>query len=152
MSQYAYFSLRSVETTAAEMASHLGLPPDEVMVLGSIMAEPPRPACHAWKIACRTGGMRVDDQVVEVLDRMRPVAARVRDLVDGGEIVAELIIVRYFDDEDGEEEDVPEPVHEDGHVLEKLPGQHHLLGWALEREYLELVVAMGADIDADEYG
>lgn len=118
MSQYVYFSLRSDDTTAAEISSHLGLELDEVMVRGSRIADPPRPACHAWNISCRTRGLRVDDQITEVLDRIKPVAARVRALVDGGEIVAELQIVRYFNDEDGEEEEFPDPIEEDGHVFE----------------------------------
>lgn len=152
MSQYVQLSLRSEDTTAAEISSQLGLEPDEVMVRGSRSADPPRPASHAWKISCRTRGLRVDDQITQVLDRIKPVAARVRALVDGGNIVAELQIVRYFNDEDGEAEDLADPIEEDGHVFEKIPGQHQMLGWALDREQLELLVAMGADIDADEYG
>ncbi len=68
-------------------------------------------------------------------------------------MTAHLQIVRYFNDEDGEEEFFDDPITtDDGHVLEKLPGQHQLLGWQLEREQLGLLVSMGAYIDADEYG
>lgn len=153
MSQYVYFALTSKETTAAEIATHLGLEADQVMVRGSESADPPRPGRHWWQITCETPGLRLDEQIPEVLDRIAPVADRVRALVDTGNVTAHLQIVRYFNDEDGEEETFDDPITTaDGHVMEKIPGQHQLLGWGMEREQLELIVSMGAYIDADEYG
>ncbi|WP_202033294.1 DUF4279 domain-containing protein [Nocardioides sp. WS12] len=153
MSQYVYFALGSDETTAAEISAHLGVEPDEVKVQGSDSTDPLRPANHGWKISCETPGLRLDEQISEVLDRIAPAADRVRALVEGGGVNAHLQIVRYFNDEDGEEESLGEPImDDDGHEWEKMAGQHQLLGWSMEREQLALLVAMGADIDADEYG
>lgn len=151
MSQYAYFSLTSDEVTAAEISAELGLEADEVRVRGSRTVDPARPACHAWLIYSRRPGLPLDDHITEVLDRIRPVAAVVRALVNGGRVEADLQIVRYFNDQDGQD-DLPDPWEEDGHTYEKLPGQHHMLGWFIQREQLELLVRMGAAIDADEYG
>jgi hypothetical protein len=36
--------------------------------------------------------------------------------------------------------------------LQKLPGQHQLLGWHLDRDAVRLLARVGAEIDADEYG
>ncbi|MFC7502821.1 DUF4279 domain-containing protein [Nocardioides sp. CPCC 206347] len=153
MSQYVYFALGSNETTGAEISAHLGMEPDAVRVQGSDSSDPLRPASHSWKISCETLGLRLDEQISEVLDRIAPVADRVRALVERGDVSACLQVVRYFNDEDGEEESLGEPVtDDDGHEWEKMAGQHQLLGWSMEREQLELLVAMGADIDADEYG
>jgi hypothetical protein len=36
--------------------------------------------------------------------------------------------------------------------LEKLSGQHQLLGWHLDRHVLNFLSEVGAEFDADEYG
>lgn len=60
-----------------------------------------------------------------------------RDEPDDKGRVARLSVVRYLNDEDGEEERV-EPPREG---LRKLEGQHQLLGWAMERDVLEFLLA-----------
>lgn len=153
MSQYVYFALWSKETSAAEVSAHLGVDCDDATVKASDSADPPRPGYHSWKISCETAGSPLDVQISEVLDRITPVADRVQELVETRGVNARLQIVRYFDDEDGEEESLGEPItDDDGHVWEKMPGQHQLLGWQLEPAQLKLLASLGADIDADEYG
>lgn len=73
----------------------------------------------------------MEQQITQLLDRVRPVAARVRELVDSGEASAGLTLIRHFDDDRG----IPEA-----------------LGWWLEPKQVELLAAMSASIQSDEYG
>jgi hypothetical protein len=154
MRQYVYFALFSERMAAAEMTARLLLEPDTISVRASRRAQPPRPVSHAWKIECRARGLGVDEQIGRVLDRLEPGMDRVVALA--GELAAHepetggarLSVVRYFNDEDGEGELVDSPVP----GLTKLPGQHQLLGWNLDRRVLEFLLAVGADLDIDEYG
>jgi hypothetical protein len=117
---------------------------------------------HVWEIACSEGGLTVDAQVGRLVELLLPVepalvllAAELgsdsREVGSDGESRAgcELSIVRYFDDEAGEEE-------EDGRMagsdLVRLPGQHQLLGWHLGADVLTFLVRVGAVLDVDEYG
>ncbi|GAB2801148.1 hypothetical protein GCM10027176_01560 [Actinoallomurus bryophytorum] len=146
--QYAYFALKSAVVPAAEMAERLGMEPDEVSVRGSRIAEPPRPIRHAWKIVCRKPGLAVDEQIGQIMDRLRPCRERIvafsaelraRDPDQAGAV---LEVVRYFD-------------HSGGEALERPrdpADRHRLLGWALDHEVLEFLVATGAHLDVDEYG
>jgi hypothetical protein len=153
ISQYVYFALRSERTTAHEMTAQLGLEPDEIGVRGSRRADPPRPVCHTWKVVCRERGLTVDEQIGRVLNRLEPHADRIAALVtaiDAAEpgITAILQVVRSFNGDDGEEED-PGPT--DGGLV-KLPGQHQLLGWHVDRRVLTFLQRVGAELDVDEYG
>jgi len=57
ISQYAYFGLSSLTTSAAEMTAALGIEPDEISVRASRYGGPkPRPAFHRWEIVCREPG------------------------------------------------------------------------------------------------
>jgi hypothetical protein len=152
--QYVYFALHSSTLPAAEMATRLGLEPDEVSVRGSRTTTPPRPVTHVWKIVCRDRGLTVDEQIDRVMARLRPYRERIAALVqaitaDGFEYDgAVLEVVRHFDDADGEEERLDPPEA----ALQRLAGQHQLLGWSLDREVLEFLLATGAHFDVDEYG
>lgn len=57
-------------------------------------------------------------------------------------------VVRYLAAEDGAEEELSSPDAR----LQKLPGQHHLLSWTVDREVLEFLSAVEATLDVDEYG
>jgi hypothetical protein len=59
-----------------------------------------------------------------------------------------LQLVRHFDDDDGEEEELSVS----DAPLQKLAGQHQLLGWHLDSDVLGFLARVGAEIDADEYG
>jgi hypothetical protein len=43
-------------------------------------------------------------------------------------------------------------VTNEGHVLHRLPGQHHLLGWHRAVEDLAFLASIPADVDVNEYG
>ncbi|ACZ83872.1 DUF4279 domain-containing protein [Streptosporangium roseum] len=153
--QYVYFALKSETMTAAEIATRIGLEPDETMVRGSRTAEPPRPVVHAWKVACHGPGMTLDEMIAHLVDRVEPFSEAIGRLAreldqgrgDDGSC-AVLQVVRYLDDEDGEEEDL-RPPHQG---FEKIAGQHQLLGWHLDRRVLQFLVATRAELDVDEYG
>ncbi|MFI0739465.1 DUF4279 domain-containing protein [Streptomyces sp. NPDC021100] len=139
--QYTYFALFSRHTSADDMAARLGMAPDEVTVRGSRFTEPAVvPVDHSWKVVCRDPGLRVDEQIARVLDRLRPHAHRVSALAreltgTGGGAV--LQVVRYFDDTDP-----AQPVAADS---------PNLFGWHLDRGVLDFLAATGAELDVDEY-
>jgi hypothetical protein len=152
--QFAYFALHSPSVSAEEMTARLGLEPDESSIRGSRTPVPPRPAAHAWMVVCRERGLTVDEQIDQIMRRLRPhrdsIAALSRELAarDPGQAGAVLEVVRDFDDPDGEEEQLSPP----DAYFQKLAGQHQLLGWSLDGEVLEFLVATGAHLDVDEYG
>ena len=148
--QYAYFALFSESMPATEITARLMIEPDKVMIKGSRRAEPPSPVKHAWEVICDDRGMTVDEQVRKVIDRVRPCQAAIAELTREPDALcwAVLEVVRYFDDQTGEEEELSSPDAQ----LQKLRGQHHLLGWHLDREILTFLIAVNAEIDADEYG
>lgn len=155
ISQYVYFALRSETVPATTVAAHVGLQPDAVTVRGTLRAAPPVPVCHSWKIECRQPGLTVNEQIARVLDRIRPVAEPIRSLTAAGSVWAVLEVVRDFDDEgegEGEEEHRDPVVTDDGRVLQRLAGQHQLLGWALEAADLAFLASIPADLGVDEYG
>ena len=154
--QYVYFGLKSEAMSATAMASEIGLEPDQVLIRGSRKEDPPVPRAHAWKLVCEDRGLTVDDQIDDVVRRLLPAKDRILELVrrEHGPVPV-LQVVRYFGDSEGEEDDNPddERVFEGRRViLTKLSGQHHLLGWHLRRDVMELVMELGAEIDFDEYG
>lgn len=150
--QYVYFRLFSEIVTAADITDVLGIHPDTVSVRGSRRANPAVPVTHSWNIQDDERGHTVDDQIEQVIHRLRPIEGKIRELVAGTAVSACLQIVRYFDDEDGEVEILDETVSPAGEVLTKLPGQHQLLGWHLDARTLAFLLNVGAEIDCDEYG
>ncbi|MCP9948405.1 DUF4279 domain-containing protein [Actinomadura madurae] len=153
VSQYVYFALKSTRVPATEISARLGIEADESKVRGSRLARPPRPVAHTWRIVCRRPGLTVDEQIAQVVDRLFEHAERIGALaleLDGageGWPAATLQVVRMFEHPDGEEEDRPAPVG----GLEKLPGQHQLLGWHLDGRVLEFLRLTRAELDIDEY-
>lgn len=138
--QYVYFALFSQHLSAHDMTSQLGVAPDEVAVRGSRFTEPAVvPVDHAWRVACRDPGLRVDEQIARVLDRLQPHTDRIADLArrlagtGGG---AMLHVVRYFNDTDRARAGAVDP---------------DLLGWHLDRKVLDFLSATGAELDVDEY-
>ena len=140
--QYTYFALFSQHTSADEMTSQLGITPDEVSVRGSRFTEPAViPVSHRWKVVCREPDLRVDEQMTRILDRLRPHTDRIAELVgqlssaDGGAV---LQVVRYFNDTDQDESS-------------SQSDPPNLFGWHLERDVLDFLTAVGAELDVDEY-
>lgn len=152
--QYVYFGLFSPSMPAVEMTARLLFEPDEVAVKASRSLDPPRPVSHAWMVVSRQLGLTVDEQLGRIVERLLPVASEIGGLAvqleskDGAQGGARLQVVRYFDVADGEDEGLSSPIE----GLEKLPGQHQLLGWHLDREVLEFIRLTRADLDVDEYG
>ncbi|MCX5117886.1 DUF4279 domain-containing protein [Micromonospora sp. NBC_00362] len=136
--QYVYFSLRSDRLPSREMATRLGMEPDEISVKGSKRENPPVPAVHSWRVVCRDSGLTVDEQIDRIIDRLGPIAdqiaalVRVIDEAEGEGITSTLQVVRYFNDDDGD--------------------QHQRLGWHLDRRALEFLHHTRAELDVDEYG
>ncbi len=127
------------------MTSQLKITPDKVIVRGSRFMEPVVvPVAHRWEIVCREPGLRVDEQITCLLDRLRPHTEPIAELVsrlaiDGGGAV--LQVVRYFNDT------------EQGRSRNR-PGDSdspNLFGWHLDRHVLDFINAVGAEIDVDEY-
>ncbi|MER5204170.1 DUF4279 domain-containing protein [Streptomyces sp. NPDC002825] len=134
--QYVSFALFSRDTSADDMTSQLGIAPDEVSVRGSRLTGPAViPVDHAWIVVCREPGLRVDEQIDRVLDRLQPHTDRVsrlaRQLAAGGG-GSVLNVVRHFNDTGAA--DAPD-----------------LFGWHLDRRVLDFLHATGAELGVDEY-
>ncbi|MEU3118560.1 DUF4279 domain-containing protein [Micromonospora chalcea] len=128
--QYCYFWLDSEAVTAEQITEFLGLEPDRTAAMGSRRTSPRLvPAAHRWEIRCETHG-RIDEHASAVLARIAPAADRVRALVDGGDVDAGLMMVRWFDDPDG---------------------GYNAMGWRLSCEQIQLLARMGASVESDEY-
>lgn len=150
--QYVYFRLASDVVSAAEITEAVGADPDEFSVRGSKRTDPPRPASHSWELHCDQPGLTIDDQIQDVVQRVRPLADKIRELTARTDVVAVIQVVRDFDAEDGEEESHDDLVLPTGERFTTLLGQHQLLGWHLDADTLAFLARVGADIDCDEYG
>jgi hypothetical protein len=74
---------------------------------------------------------------VTVITRLTPYREQITALAaelahEGSGAGVTLNVIRYYDDEDGEEESEREEVLPDGRIFERLPGQHQLLGWEID--------------------
>lgn len=153
ISQYVYFDLSSDTVPAAEITAHLGIEPSEIRVRGAKKTAPrPVPANHSWSVRCREPGLRLDAQTEKVLSQLASSQPKLTSLVARADVTARLVFVRYFDDDEGEEELFDATITEDGELLERLPGQHQLLGWVLDPDQLAFLASIPAAIWADEYG
>jgi hypothetical protein len=85
--------------------------------------------------------LTLDAQIGRVLERIEPLHARLLGLIPGQDVSAQLVIVGDFDDEEGEDELRDVATTEDRKLLEKLPGQHQLLGWLLTSEHHQVRLA-----------
>ncbi|MGW6980434.1 DUF4279 domain-containing protein [Streptomyces sp. NPDC054932] len=139
--QYAYFALFSRHTSADDMTSQLRITPDEVTVRGSRITEPAMvPVDHSWMVVCRDPGLRVDEQITRILDRLQPHTDRISDLTrhlastGGGSV---LNVVRYFNDTDQAQPGAADATN--------------LFGWHLDRKVLNFLSATGAELGVDEY-
>lgn len=150
--QFVGFSLFSTVISAEEIAFRLGIESDHFLVRGSKRSDPPVPVEHVWEVRCDEPGLGIDEQVDRVFQRIRPHADSIRALVATSPVGAVLSIFRDFDADDGEDEVLTESTTPGGGKLTKLAGQHQLLGWHLDAEFLAFLVTVGADIDGDEYG
>ena len=132
------------------MQECLGLVADNVSVRGSKFTDPPVPISN--RVQFKSAGIgRIDDQIDEVFARIRCNQSGFLKLVKEFGCSCSLVIVRYFDDVEGDEE-THDPVVHDNNVIAVIPGQHQLLGWSLNPDVLSFLCKLNASIDADEYG
>jgi hypothetical protein len=131
-----YFAIYSTAMTAAEMASRIGLDPDDTLVKGSRVADPPLPRAHAWQLRPTREDASVAERVDDLLDRLRPLERAISDLIFdlGSDGSAVLQLVRYFNDSDG--------IDTEG---------NRRLGYALDAAAIELLSRLDAVLDVDEY-
>lgn len=143
LTQYVFFAIASVGTTADEITQLLGVEPDEATVRGSLTTSPHIiPFCHCWKIFCCEPGLRVDEQIDLVIGRLRPHMEALTHLTSrlateegpGGAI---LQVVRYLNRHDEQPGGSPDDTN--------------LYGWRLERAVVDFLAATGAELDVDEY-
>ena len=150
MRQYAYFSISSQTMSADQMATRIGLVPDKTTIRGSKRADAIIvPAEHSWCIYAAEQARPVDEQISALLARLRPYQEAIAALV-GGEGSAsrgQLHVVRHFNDPEGEVESLDSRAS----GLEKLPGQHQLLGWHLSHDVMAFLMSVAAELDVDEY-
>lgn len=148
ISQYVCFVISSREISAKDIESRIGIPGGELEEAGSRSDDPMRPSENSWHLYCRDRGIDLGDQVEVLLSQLQPSRVAIRNLVlqDGAETT--LQFVRDFNDEDGEQE-VLSVTHEG---LQKLSGQHQLLGWSLSMDAIDFLHDVRAVVDADEYG
>ncbi|MFB7248905.1 hypothetical protein CW362_31625 [Streptomyces populi] len=137
--QCVYFAISSVGTTADEITQLLGVEPDEVTVRGSLSTSPHIiPFCHVWKVVCSEPGLPVDEQIDQVIGRLRPRMEALTDLTTRlGPGSAILQVNRWFNLHDEQPSGSPDDTN--------------LLGWHLDRAVLDFLAATGADLDVGEY-
>lgn len=148
--QYVCFAIGSEVMTPEQITGEIGLAPDETQVRGAAPQQLPQPVMNTWRLECRRPGLRIDEMISDVVARALPFWEPIRQLVRSPEndVVAWLQMVRRFDVDGGEEERIG--LSAEG--LVKLAEQHQLFGWHLDRELLEFLDDIGAELDADEYG
>lgn len=151
ISQYVYFSLSSDSVTAATITARLDIEPDRISVRGARDAVRVLPRAHRWSVYARRDNRPIDDMITEIVQRLDPVVGDIAALVRELPVHAQLQLVRKFDDPEGDE-DEGTPPQLAARGIEKVDGQHHLLGWHLDRQTLDFIDTVRAELDVDEYG
>jgi hypothetical protein len=146
--QYVYLTVGTSTIAADELERLLQLPGDQKMVAGSKGRRPLRPVEHAWRVVSDAPGLTIDEHIMRLLARLGSAREAIRELATRDDVSVTLQVVRYLNDETGEEEDRT-PAAEG---MERLPGQHQLLGWHLSADVIEFLDDIGAQLDVDEYG
>jgi hypothetical protein len=156
--QEVSFVVQSETISGDEIERRLSLDADKIKVKGSRTTEPLRPRFHSWRITCDEPGLRLDEQVARVVERLRPVRQALEELRNDPQVELALSVFRDFDADDGAEddaEDAPRQVAQRGGQdldLVRLSGQHQLLGWHLDAEVVAFFSTLGCAFDFDEYG
>jgi hypothetical protein len=149
--QYMYFALDSESVTAATITARLGFEPDEILVRGARDAERVIPRVHSWEVQSRLTNRPIDEMITELLAQLAPVEDQIAALVHEMAVQARIQLVRTFNDPEGDEDEgTPPDLAAKG--WEKLGGQHHLLGWHVDRQALDFLQKTHAELDVDEYG
>jgi hypothetical protein len=128
----AYFAVYSETVSAAEMTRRIGAEPDRSTVRGSRFVSPSVvPKTHAWDLLPRADAeSTLQEQLGDVLGRVRSYEARIAELCDEGECGSVLRIVREF-----------RLMAEDADAL----------GLALDAQDVAPLARVGAFVDISEY-
>ncbi|MFI6938520.1 DUF4279 domain-containing protein [Streptomyces sp. NPDC050418] len=143
LTQYVFFAISSVGTTADEITQLLGVEPDETTVRGSLTTSPHIiPFSHVWKVRCSEPGLRVDEQINLVIGRLQPCMVALTNLTtrlatEEGAGGAILQVQRYFNRHDEQSTGSPDDTN--------------LLGWHLDRAMVDFLTATGAELGVDEF-
>lgn len=150
--QHAYLLIRSDAVAPVEVTARLGLEPDRVKPRGSQAAgPPPRPRVHVWILGSgRPDDVPLEDHLDALLARLEPHVDRIGALVGAGHTTGALQIVRHF--EVGAEDDAVLDPGRGVDGLERLRGQHPLLGFHLDHRLVRFADQARLTIDIDEYG
>ena len=150
--QYVYFGIASEALTPDAISAAVGLQPDESRPKGSRRpGPPPIPRRHLWKL--RSGVPEtadLNDHFAALVAKLAGYEDRIEALLDTEDADGGFQVVRHFDP--GPED---EAIIEPGRLVdgfERLRGQHPLLSFHLEEEWLAVAVKLGGGIDFDEYG
>jgi hypothetical protein len=76
--QHAYLAVRSTILSVDEITASLGLDPDKVLVRGSKLADPPRPAANSWKLCSEEPRLTVDAHLGQLVERATPITPQLR--------------------------------------------------------------------------
>jgi len=151
--QYAKFDVCSKILSPHRITEVLRVEPSRVSQLGSRQTSPPIPVFNVWTVSTASNG-EVEAMVEELVDLVEQLADRLAALealdpmlsdVDGSGYG--ITVVRYFNARDGVEDETVAPGD-----LEKLPGQHHLLGFTIEPELMRRLARLRCRIAFGEYG
>lgn len=127
ISQFTEFTIQSETLTVDQIIAAVGLQPDrfrEPPRPGEFVESPPLFRIHSWTIEDRRDDVSIGDQLERVLGRLRPIAGRVRTLVDSGEVIAQLSIYRTLGHQKGDD-------------------VHRRLGWSLTPSEIATLATMG---------
>jgi hypothetical protein len=150
--QHAYLLIRSDVLAPVEVTARLGLEPDQVKPRGSqAVGPPPRPQVHIWIVRSgRPETATVEAHLDRLLARLEPHVDRIGALLAEDHTSGVIEIVRYF--EVGKEDDEVLAIGQGSDSLERLRGQHSLLGFHLDQRLIRFVNHTQITIDIDEYG
>ena len=150
--QYVYLGMLSETVDPGQISHRLGLVPDEIRLRGSRHPGPPSvPRTHIWQL--NSGVVRDDvplnDHFEALLARLAGSASRVRALLDEGAVDGVIRVVRRFDP-GPEDVEIVKPGRQVGN-LEKVGGQHPLVGFGIDAELLKYAAEANLVFDFDEY-
>ena len=150
--QSASLDIMSETITAITLTEIIGLEADRQSVRGSRNDHPdPLPRFHRWSLSSGLPDTAtVNDQLDGLMQRMHPRLTAIKDLLTNPEVGGGISVVRHFE-EGPETEQVAGPGRTIG-SLERLAGQHPLLGFHLGDDVLAFVADLGIGLDFDEYG
>lgn len=143
---YAYFLVFSDTLTPNEITEQMAIQPSTTKLMGSRSSTPRVPRSNMWQLDA--GDFDTPEElIIDLVQRVEPSAESVRRLASTPETSVGISVVRYFNDPDGEEENLAS----EG-PFEKLAGQHQRLGFHIDLELMARLQSLQCELDFDEYG